>query len=86
MSDRDIGHDSEVAEGDRLEVDPSPEYNADAGFDTEVVPDGVYEELSTAGGDEQIDELTYEDEGDGAPEAFITPEDPDFRDLDEEDE
>jgi hypothetical protein len=81
---RDIGHLLEVPEDQRRDVDPTPQYNADSGFDIEVVPDGEYVELSTAGRDEELDE-DYDDAGDGSPQAFIAPEDPDFDDPSEED-
>lgn len=80
----DIGEILEVPEDQREEVDPTPEYNADAGFDIEVVPNGEYYELSTASDDEELDE-EFDDAGDGSPEAFITPEDPDFNNLDGDD-
>lgn len=76
---RDIGEYLDVPEGEREDVDPAPEYNADAGFDVQVVPDGIYRELSTAADDEPV---AYEDEepednvGDGAPLQFLSPADP----------
>jgi hypothetical protein len=80
----DIGHLLEVPRDQRRDVDPTPQYNADAGFDIEVVPDGEYVELSTASKDEELDEA-YDDAGDGSPQAFIAPEDPEFDDLSEDD-
>ena len=81
---KDIGQLLEVPEDERRDVDPTPQYNADAGFDIEVVPDGEYVELSTVGQDEELDEA-FDDAGDGSPQAFIAPEDPDFEDLSEDD-
>ncbi len=81
---QDIGHLLDVPADQRLDVDPTPQYNADSGFDIEVVPDGEYVELSTASHDEELDE-DYDDTGDGAPQAFIAPGDPDFDDESEED-
>lgn len=81
---QDIGHVLEVSADQRMDVDPTPQYNADSGFDIEVVPDGEYVELSTAGEDEELDE-DYDDAADGSPEAFMSPEDPDLDDLSEED-
>lgn len=79
MSDKDIGDYLAVPEGEREEVDPPAEYNADAGFDIEVVPDGVCVELGTAGVDEPLARSAeLDDSGDGSPEHFITPDDPAF--------
>ena len=77
--DIDIGHFLEVPEDQREDVDPAPEYNADAGFDVQVVPPGVYVELSTASDDEPMAEDSEEDEegdGDGSPVTFLSPNDP----------
>ena len=76
---RDIGHWLEVSVEQRKDVDPTPEYNADSGFDIEVVPDGQYVELSSASKDEEFDQ-DYDDAGDGSPETFIGSKDPDFDD------
>lgn len=75
---RDIGHYLEVPEDQRQDVDSPPEYNADAGFDIEVVPDGEYVELSTADPIEPLaaDDEEDEDDGDGAPLHFLSPYDP----------
>lgn len=73
----DIGDYLEVPEDQREDVDPPAEYNADAGFDIEVVPDGVVLELSSATIDE-TEPLEPSDEGDGAPLHFVTPDDPAF--------
>ena len=83
----DIGTLLEVPEDQRQEVDPAPEYNADAGFDVNVVPDGEYFDLDTAWDDDESDDVTGEDdiEGDGTPEQFISPNDPDYARLCEED-
>jgi hypothetical protein len=74
----------EVPEEKRLDQDPPPQYNADAGFDVEMVPDGEYAELSTADESEPVagegDEV---DEGDGSPLELIDPLDPDH-DLDDD--
>lgn len=74
----DIGDLLAVPEEERRDVDPSPEYNADAGFDIEVVPDGVYHELSTASDDEPIaaDSNKKDEDGDGAPLEFLASFDP----------
>lgn len=71
----DIGDYLEVPEGERRDVDPAPEYNADAGFDVNVVPDGEYVELSTSDGDEPVaaDGRGRADEGDGAPLEWLSP-------------
>ncbi len=74
-----------VPEDERLDQDPPPQYNADAGFDVEMVPDGEYVELSTADLSEPVaargDEV--DDEGDGSPLELIDPLDPDH-DLDDD--
>lgn len=74
--DMDIGFFLDVPEEQRSEVDPSPEYNADAGFDINVVPDGVYVELSTADPKEPMGDKRFDDDGDGAPLSFLDPNDP----------
>lgn len=78
MADQDTGTLSEVPEDQRLEGDPDPEYNADAGFDVQVVPNGEYFELSTADPDEPLaSEQEDEDlDGDGSPLEFVSPNDP----------
>ena len=76
MGEQDTGDFLEVPEGDRQDVDPAPEYNADAGFDLKVVPDGEYHELSTADEKEPIGSKKKDDEGDGAPLEFLDPFDP----------
>jgi hypothetical protein len=81
---QDIGHLLEVPADQRKDVDPPPQYNADSGFDIDVVPDGTYVELSTASQDEELHE-DFDATGDGSPEAFISPADPDFDELGEED-
>lgn len=77
---RDIGDFTEVPQDRQLDVDPTPEYNADAGFDIEMVPDGEYVELSTASADEPLasESEDYEDEGDGTPLHFLSPADPEY--------
>lgn len=83
MSDqKDIGHYLEVPEDQREDVDPPAEYNADAGFDIEVVPDGEYVELGTAQ-EEPLNEREVDDSGDGAPEFFLTPSDPEHQKEDD---
>jgi hypothetical protein len=88
VSDQDIGTFLEVPEDQREDVDPSPEYNSDAGFDVQVVPDGVYAELSTASDDEPLaSEVDGGDEGgDGTPVAYLTPGDPEYSAVDFPDE
>ncbi len=78
MSDKDIGHYLEVPESEREDTDPPPEYNADAGFDVQVVPDGVYVELSTASDDEPLASETEgaDEGGDGSPLEYLAPGDP----------
>jgi hypothetical protein len=82
---KDIGDYLEVPEGERVDVDPAPVYNADAGFDVDVVPDGVVHELSTAGVGETAwddqDELESMEAADGAPLHFVTPDDPVIAEL-----
>ncbi len=80
-TEQDIGHYLEVPEGEREDTDPSPRYNADAGFDVQVVPNGVYAELSTADHAEPMASESEDEElaGDGAPLQFLAPEDPDGR-------
>ena len=76
MSDgKDIGDYLEVPEEERQDVDPDPEFNADAGFDVNVVPDGDYKELSTASDDEPIaaEGKRKVDEGDGEPLEWLSP-------------
>jgi hypothetical protein len=77
MSDEltDIGDFLAVPEEERLDVDPAPEYNADAGFDVQVVPDGEYRELSTSAEEEPIaaESKRTVDEGDGAPLEWLSP-------------
>ena len=76
----DIGDYLDVPENQRQDVDPAPVYNADAGFDVDVVPDGVVRELSTADDSETAwdsqDELESMEASDGAPLHFVTAEDP----------
>jgi hypothetical protein len=71
----------EVPERDREDVDPEPRYNADAGFDIQMVPNGVYVELSTADPDEPLASDSEDEElaGDGSPLEFLTPQDPEMR-------
>lgn len=71
----DIGDYLAVPEEEQKDVDPNPEYNADAGFDINVVPDGEYVELSTADDDEPIaaESSRKVDEGDGAPLEWLAP-------------
>lgn len=78
ISPLDIGVILEAPEDQRLDVDPDPAYNADAGFDIQVVPDGEYVELSTAGDEPLASEEPFEDDdgGDGAPLEFLSPNDP----------
>lgn len=87
---QDTGTLSEVPESERLDGDPSPEYNADAGFDVQVVPDGVYAELSTASDSEPLasesDEPDDEDAGDGSPLEYLSPDDPESSAVDFPDE
>lgn len=76
MSDEtDIGTHLEVPEDQRDGVDPPPEYNADAGFDVQVVPDGEYVELSTADPEEPLASETEDEDltGDGSPNEFLPP-------------
>lgn len=75
----DVGDLLEVPEDQRADVDPAPQYNADAGFDVQVVPNGEYVELSTADPDEALAEDSEDEEhsGDGAPLQFLSPQDPD---------
>lgn len=68
----DIGEFLAVPEEERSDVDPAPEYNADAGFDVQVVPNGVVRELSTAEG-ETLAASKRDDDGDGAPLEFLAP-------------
>lgn len=77
----DTGDLLEVPEDQREDVDPDPAYNADAGFDVHVVPNGEYVELSTADQSEPLlSELTSDSlAGDGAPVEFLSPYDPDGR-------
>ena len=84
-SNTDIGTILEVPEDQRLDVDPNPEYNADAGFDVNVVPNGEYVDLSTSGEDEDDDLDMDGVDGDGTPEQFISPNDPEYARLCEED-
>lgn len=70
----DIGDYLGVPEEERLDVDPDPEFNADAGFDVQVVPDGEYKELSTAHESEPIaaESKRKADEGDGGPLEWLS--------------
>lgn len=81
-TDKDIGDYLEVPEEDRLEEDPGAEYNADAGFDIQVIPDGEVVELESAGNEKSV-RVQYDDSGDGAPENFISPDDPDYLKADD---
>jgi hypothetical protein len=75
----DIGDILAVPKDQQIDGDPPPAYNADAGFDINVVPDGEYHELSTADEDEPIagdDDEIDDDGGDGAPLHFLSPCDP----------
>lgn len=76
MSDegKDIGDYLEVPEEEREDVDPTPEYNADAGFDVNVVPDGEYLELGSSDDSEPIaaESKRKVDEGDGAPLEWLS--------------
>lgn len=84
-TEQDIGDFLEVTEDEQKDVDPAAQYNADAGFDIQVVPDGEYVELSTASDDEPLAAGNEpEDGGDGAPLQFLSPNDPEAG-LDEED-
>lgn len=80
-TEKDIGDFLEVPEDQRQDVDPSPRYNADAGFDVQMVPNGVYVELSTADPEEPLASDSEDEEltGDGAPLQFLGPEDPEGR-------
>ena len=85
---KDIGDYLGVPEAERLEADPPPEYNADSGFDVQVVPDGEVRELSTADPDEQAysaDE-EFDDASDGTPLYFIDPADPEFDRYDKDED
>ncbi len=77
-TDQDIGHFLEVPEAQREDVDPGPRYNADAGFDVQMVPNGEYVELSTADPDEPLASDSEDEElsGDGAPLQYLAPDDP----------
>jgi len=78
--EKDIGHLLEVSEEEREDLDPPPEYNADAGFDVQMVPDGEYVELATADADEPLASETEDDDlGDGAPLYPLSPHDPDAK-------
>ena len=80
-ADRDVGDLLQVPDEDRAEVDPSPRYNADAGFDVQVVPNGIYVELSTADSGEPLASETEQEDlaGDGSPLQFLSPDDPEAR-------
>lgn len=74
--DTDIGELLDVPEDQREDTDPDPEYNADAGFDVNMVPDGEYVELSTTDPKEPVGDKRFDDDGDGAPLSFLDPNDP----------
>lgn len=84
----DIGDYLHVPQSERLDEDPAPEYNADSGFDVQVVPDGEVRELSTA--DEAEDgfdeDEEFDDASDGAPLQFIEAGDPELEKYEEEGE
>lgn len=87
IEEQDIGDHYAVPEEDRLEVDPSPQYNADAGFDINVVPDGEYATLNTYDDNERAyDDDEYDDSGDGAPMNFVTAEDPIVAETEDEED
>jgi hypothetical protein len=75
---KDIGDFLEVPEDQREELDGDPVYNADAGFDVQVVPNGEYVELSTADDSEPLLSETDGDplDGDGSPVEFLSANDP----------
>lgn len=87
---KDIGDYLEVPEDQRLDADPAPVYNADAGFDVDQVPDGVVRELSTADDSETAwdsqDELEAMEASDGAPLQFVTAEDPVVAEIEQSEE
>ena len=72
--DTDIGDFLDAPEAEREDVDPTPEFNADAGFDVNVVPDGEYVELSTASDEEPIaaESKQLDDSGDGSPFEWLS--------------